>query len=153
VADQPWLQTDDQLLLDDTDYRVVAVLSGHADRMAFQRLSLVGQLRGEQRSLLQTKDAIMEARAIEPEALSGERVELDGKAFSLRWDSDVRTERAAIDASTDFGRGRCAWYEADDGTVAVLIVERYEKNALMGEPLDASRIDLRFTVGLRERQQ
>ncbi|MFW6156869.1 MAG: hypothetical protein ACOC7J_06095 [Armatimonadota bacterium] len=150
MARQPWLQLDDELLLDDVDYRVVATLVAHTDRLRFQRVALVGELRGERRMVLQTEDEIMEAREIAAEALSGEKVELRERAFRLRWDSDVRTERAAPDASPKFGRGRCAWYVADDGAVAVLIVERYERVAIEGEPLEGARIDLRFTVGLRE---
>ncbi len=150
MADQPWLQLDDQLLLDDVDYRVVAALAGRTDRLAFQLLTLVGQLRGERRLLLQTEDAFLRARTIEPAALSGEQAQLDGRTLALRWDSDVRTERTDADASTQFGRGRCAWYEADEGAVAVLIVERDERVAFAGEPLEPSRIDLRFTRSLRE---
>ncbi|MFO8079242.1 MAG: hypothetical protein R6V07_02945 [Armatimonadota bacterium] len=153
MARQPWLQLDDELLLDDVDYRVVATLAGYTDRPRFQCVTLVGELRGERRMLLQTEDEIMDAREIGPEVLSGEEIERGERAFRLRWDSDVRTERAAPDASPKFGRGRCAWYAADDGAVAVLIVERYERVAIEGEPLSGSRIDLRFTVGLREGQR
>jgi hypothetical protein len=149
VADQTWLQLDDQLLLDDTDYRVVAVLVGRTDRLTFRRLSLLSQLRGEPRTLLQLEGALMEAEDLPPEALAGERVELQGRTFRLRWDSEVRTERTAADASANFGRGRCAWYAADDGSVAVLLVERYDRDAFMGAPIAPSRIDLRFTEGLR----
>jgi hypothetical protein len=150
VARQPWLQLDDELLVDDVDYRVVTTLIGHTDRLRFQRVTLVGELRGERRMLLQTEDEIMHADHLEPEALSGEVVKVEGSTFRLRWDSDLRTERMARGSSTKFGRGRCAWYAAEDGAVAVLIVERYERNALVGTPLGRSRIDLRFTEGLRE---
>ena len=149
MTDRTWLQPDDELLLDDTDYRVMSALVGRTDRLTFQRLSLVSQLGGEGRMLLQTEDAIMEAERLDPEALAGDQVELQGNIFRLRWDSDVRTTRTAPGASARFGRGRCAWYAAEDGSVAVLIVERYDREAFTGTPLAPSRIDLRFTEGLR----
>ncbi|MFP4250976.1 MAG: hypothetical protein ACLFU7_15045, partial [Armatimonadota bacterium] len=62
MARQPWLQLDDELLLDDVDYRVVATLVAHTNRLRFQRVALVGELRGERRMVLQTEDEIMEAR-------------------------------------------------------------------------------------------
>lgn len=150
MADQLWLKVDDELLLDDVDYRVVETLAGRTDRLSFQRVSIVSQLRGEERLLLQTEDEIMNASDLAPEVLSGESVELAGRAFVLRWDSEVRTERARLGGSPKFGRGRCAWYAAEDGAVAVLIVERYERVAVVAEPLAPSRIDLRFTLGLRQ---
>lgn len=150
MGDQPWLEVDDQLLLDGADYRVVAALLGRTDRITFQRLTLVPQLGGEQRMLLQLEDRLLEARELQPEALSGEQVEIEGRHFSLRWDSEVRTERTAAGAAVKFGRGRCAWYVADDDSVAVLIVERYDRDAFAGVPLLPSRVDLRFTEALRE---
>ena len=150
MAREPWLQLDDELLLDGMDYRVMAALAGQTDRVSFQVLTLVPQLGGEQRLLMQLEDELREARALHPEVLVGERVAHEGHSFNLRWDSDLRTERSVPGKSTQFGRGRCAWYEADDGTVAVLIVERYDRNAFISAPMETSRVDLRFTVGLRE---
>jgi hypothetical protein len=153
VADQPWLQLDDELLLDDTDYRVMAVLVGRTERMGFQRLTLAPQLGGDERTLLQLEDAFMEAAPLDPEVLAGEQLQLGGDVYQLRWDGEVQTERATLGGSPKFGRGRCAWYASEDGAVAVLIVERYERVALTGQPLEPSRIDLRFTVGLREERE
>jgi hypothetical protein len=153
VADQTWLELEDELLLDDVDYRVARVLLARTDRLTFQRLTVVPQLGGERRVLLQTEDAVMHAHEIDPQALSGEEVALQQRAFKLRWDGAVRTERSAAGSGAKFGAGRCAWYAAEDGAVAVLIVERYERDAFIGEPLDPSRIDLRFTPGLREGQR
>jgi hypothetical protein len=150
VAQQPWLQLDDELLVDGVDYRVVGVLGGQADRVSFQLLTLTPELGGERRLAMQAEGELREARELQPELLAGEEVEADGRSLHLRWDSDLRTERSVPDKSTQFGRGRCAWYEADDGTVAVLIVERYDRVAFMAAPTDPSRVDLRFTVGLRE---
>lgn len=151
MAKQPWLQLDDELLLDGVDYRVIAVLEGQTDRVSFQVLTLAPQLGGERRPLMQLENEMREARELRPEVLSGEEVELEGRTFHLRWDSDLRTERSVAGKPPQFGRGRCAWYESDDGAVAVLVVERYERDAFMGTQMASSRVDLRFTEGLRER--
>ena len=150
MADQSWLEVEDQFVLDGADYRVAGRLLARADRATFQCLTVIPQLGGEPRMLLQLEEGVLEAREIEPEALAGPRVELDGRTFALRWDSEVRTERKAAGGPTRFGRGRCAWYAAEDGSVAVLVVERYDRDACVGAPLAPSRIDLRFTQGLRK---
>ncbi|GEM_PF-6333441 len=151
MAGQPWLKVGDQILLDGGDFRVVELLVGRADRLSFRRITASPQLGGEQRMLLQLEEALLEARPLDPGKLAGERVELDAKAFELRWDSELLTERSAQDKPVKFGRGRCAWYEADDGAVALLVVERYDRDAFVAVPLAASRVDLRFTGGLRGR--
>ncbi len=150
MTEQPWLQPDDELLLDGTDYRVTDALVGRADRLTFQRLTVAPQLGGPEMMLVQNEEGLMEARALEPELLAGGQVAIEGRDFELRWDSELRTERRSIDSSPKFGQGRCAWYTAGDGATAVLIVERYERTAFAAEPLAPSRVDLRFTVGLRE---
>ena len=149
MTEQPWLQTDDELLLDRIDYRVEAALVGRTDRLTFQRLTVTPQLGGEPHTLVQLEDGLLEARQVDPELLTGERVELGGREFALRWDSDLRTERREIGGSPAFGQGRCAWYAAEGGAVAALIAERYERTAFAAEPIAAARVDLRFTVGLR----
>ena len=151
MAGHPWLKPGDQILLDGADFRVVEVLVGRADRLSFRCLTTAPQLGGEQRLLLQLEDALLEARPLDPEKLVGERVELDGNAFELRWDSELLTERSSQEKPARFGRGRCAWYTADDGSVALLIVERYDRDAFLAVPLAAARVDLRFTGGLRTR--
>ncbi len=150
MAAQSWLQLGDQLVIDDADFRVVELLLGRTDRLTFQRVTATPQLGGEQRMLLQLEDGLLEARELAPEALAGEKVKLDDRAFALRWDSEVRTERMAEGKSVKFGRGQCAWYVADDGSVALLVVERHDRDACVGSPLAPSRIDLRFTQSLRK---
>jgi hypothetical protein len=150
VTDQPWLQPDDELLLDGVDYRVRSVLVVRADRTTFQHLTAAPQLGGERRILVQLEHDLLEATGLDPELLAGERVTVDGREFALRWDSDVRIERREVGAPPQFGRGRCAWYAAEDDAVAVLIVERYDRAAFIAEPLAPSRVDLLFTVGLRD---
>ncbi len=145
-----WLEPDDELLLDGADYRVVERLLGRTDRVTFQRLTLRRQLGGEERALLQSADVIQEARPLPPELLDGREVEVGGRLFHLRWESTVRTERVTTGSTAKFGRGRCAWYTAEDGATAVLIVERYERTAILGVPLEPDRIDMRFTEGLRK---
>ncbi|MGD9495976.1 MAG: hypothetical protein AB7Y46_06680 [Armatimonadota bacterium] len=145
----PWLELDDQLLLDGEDCRVTARLVGRADRLTFQRLTVRPQLGGEAQTLLQLEDAVLQAQAIAPEELAGETALLEGRVFALRWEGDVRIERGAVDARTTFWRGRCRWFEAADGSVAVLIDERHDRDALLGVPMAPGRIDLSFTEGLR----
>jgi len=149
MPEHPWLQPGDQLVIDGADFGVAAVLLGRADRLTFQRVTATPQLGGEQWLLLQLEDGLLEVHELAPEALEGEAVEFDGRTFALRWDSEVRTERMAEGKAVKFGRGRCAWYVADDGAVALLLVERHDRDALVGAPLAPSRIDLRFTEGLR----
>jgi len=149
MSDQPWLQPGDQLVLDGSDFRVVDVLLGRTERLTFQRVTATPQLGGQQRMLLQLEDGLLEAHTLAPETLSGEHVKIDDRPFVLRWDSEVRTERKAAERAVKFGRGRCAWYVADDGSVAVLVVERHDRDAFVGAPIAPSRIDLRFTEGLR----
>ena len=150
MSDRPWLETDDELLLDGVDYRVAGRLMGRTDRLAFQWLTLQPQLGGEQRELLQTDDAMMEAEALSPDLLDGRKVEINTRCFLLRWEGAVRTERSLPGAQPRFGSGRCAWYETEeDGAVAILIVDRHERSAILGVPMAPARIDLRFTKGLR----
>jgi len=149
MPEHPWLLPGDQLVIDGADFRVAAVMLGRADRLTFQRVTATPQLGGEQRILLQLEDGLLEARELAPETLSGEDAQLDGHTFALHWDSTVRTERMAEGKSVTFGRGQCAWYVADDGSVALRLVERHDSEALVGAPLAPARIDLRFTEGLR----
>ena len=149
MSAQPWLEPGDELLLDGVDYRVVKRFVVRADRSTFQHLTLQPQLGGEGRELLQLREAVMEAQAISPDLLDGRKVQIDQKLFDLKWEGTARTERNAPGAKPKFANGRCAWYEAPDKAVAVLIVDRYESSAIMGEPLASGRIDLRFTEGLR----
>ena len=150
MADAPWLQPGDQILIDGADFRVVELLVARTDRMTFQCAIAAPQLGGEQRTLLQLEGGLLEAHPLDPEMLSGEQVKLEDRSFALRWDSEVRTERMAEGKSVKFGRGQCAWYVADDGSVALLVVERHDRDACVGSPLAPSRIDLRFTEGLRK---
>jgi hypothetical protein len=124
VTDIVWLKIGDEIVLDGADHRVVEVLVCRADRESFQRVTVTP-------------------------LLSGERIEIGGRSFTLRWEGQARIERHAEGSAVSFGRGRCAWYVADDGAVATLIVQRYEQHAVLGVPLTPARIDLRFTEGLR----
>ena len=145
----PWLELEDQLLLDGEDFRVIASLQGRTDRLTFQCLLAEPLLGGEGRRLLQLEDALMEAVPIPPERLNEETTRLDERTFTLRWDDELRIERAAVGSRTRFGRGRCRWFEADDGSVAVLIEDRDGREALVGVPLARGRYDLSYTEGLR----
>jgi hypothetical protein len=150
VDDHVWLEPDDELLLDGADYRVVGRLMGRTDRLSFQRLTVRRELGNDERALLQSASVIQEAQPLPPELLDGREVKVGGRLFHLRWEGTVRTERATIGSTAKFGRGRCAWYAAEDGATAVLIVERYERQAILGVPLDPDRIDMRFTEALRK---
>jgi len=149
VATMPWLELEDQFLLDGEDYCVTAVLIGRADRLSFQRVTAEPALGGEPCGLLQLEDGMLEARELSPEELDTDSALVGDRLFALRWEGEVRIERAALEARTTFRRGRCRWFEADDGSVAVLIDERHDRNALLGVPLAPGRIDLSFTEGLR----
>jgi len=145
----PRLQLGDQFLFDGEDHRVVAVTIGRADRLSFRRVVAEPTLGGGEVTLLQLADAILEAQPVAPEELADESATLGERVFALRWEGDVRIERAALDTRIGFGRGRCRWFEAADGAVAVLIDERHDRDALLGVPLAPGRIDLSFTEGLR----
>lgn len=149
MTDIVWLKIGDEIVLDGADHRVVEVLVCRADRESFQRVTVTPQLGGEARMLLQREGPMLEATALDPAVLSGERIEIGGRSFTLRWEGQARIERHAEGSAVSFGRGRCAWYVADDGAVATLIVQRYEQYSVLGVPLTPARIDLRFTEGLR----
>jgi len=149
VAPMPWLEPGDRFVLDGDDCRVVAVLIGRTDRLTFQRVTAEPELGGEDRALLQLEDAVLQAREVAPAELEGESALIGDRRFALRWEGEVRTERAALEARTSFRRGRCRWFEAEDGSVAGLIDERHDRDALLGVPLAPGRIDLSFTEGLR----
>ena len=149
MATMPWLELEDQFLLDGEDYCVTALLIGRADRLSFQRVSAEPALGGEPCELLQLEDGMLEARELSPEELDADSALVGDRRFALRWEGEVRIERAALEARTTFWRGRCRWFEAEDGSVAALIDERHDRNALLGVPLAPGRIDLSFTEGLR----
>ncbi len=145
----PSLGLGDQLLLDGDDYQVVELLVGRTGRVTFRLATVRPSLGGPPRLLLQLDDEVLEAHSLPPDALAGESVELEGRTLRRRWEDRLRIERGAWQGRTRFGRGRCAWYTADDGSVAVVVEERDERDAVVGAPLAPSRIDLRFTQGLR----
>jgi len=149
VAPLLWLEPGDQFLLDGEDHRVAAVLIGRADRLTFQRVVARPALGGAEVTLLQLQDGMLTAERLAPEELAGESATLGERVFALRWEGEVRIERAAPDARTTFRRGRCRWFEAEDGSIAVLIDERRDRDAMLGLPLAPGRIDLSFTEGLR----
>lgn len=152
MSARPWLELGDELLIDGVDFRVIARLLVRSDRMRLQHLALQPQLGGENRNLLQLEETIMEAHPVEPELLEGPEAQVSGETFKLGWEAAARTERSTLGTTPKFGNGRCAWYHAEDGAVALLVVERYESSAIVGRPLAAARIDLRFTEGLRKRR-
>jgi len=145
VSAQPWLEPGDRFLLDERDHIVVEALIVRANRGSLRVLTTAPELGGERRMLLQTEDDLLEAAPVDAEAFDETEGALDGRSFTLQWQDDARIERAAVDARTRFGRGECRWYAAEDDAVAVVIEDRQQREAVVGEPLAAARIDLRFT--------
>lgn len=145
----PWLELEDRFLLDGDDFRVITSLMGRTDRLTFQLLLVEPLLGGKGRRLLQLEEGLMEATPISADYLKGEKVRIGDRNFVLDWDDELRIERAAVGSRTRFGRGRCRWFEADDGSVAVLIEDRDGYEALVGVPLARGRYNLSYTEGLR----
>jgi hypothetical protein len=140
------LRLGDRLILDGADHVVTAVVIGRVDRLNFRQVTMRPELGGDEVRLLQVEDlGFFEVEATDPAALDGEAVEVAGLSLERRWRAEVRTESAATGARTRFGRGRCAWYEGDGGAVAVRVTGHDEDYALLGRPLEPTRIDLRYT--------
>ena len=140
-----WLELGDQLILDDADCVVTRVLIGRTDRLTFQLVDVRPSLGGETRQLLLIERKAYAVEPADPEALRGEEADHGDRTLRLRWESEVRTELAASEGDHSFGLGRCAYYEGQDGCVALRVAENAEDYAVVGTPLEPSRIDLRFT--------
>jgi len=145
----PWLALGDQFLLDGVDWHVSAVTVARADRMSFRVLGVEPALGGGALLLLQTEDALYEVAPIRGNDLGEEVGYVDSRMVRLSWRGEVATERVSDGGRRRFGRGQCAWYTDENGTVAVRITERDADEAVMGAPLAPGRIDLSFTEGLR----
>lgn len=141
----PWLEVGDQFILDDADYVVSRILIGRTDRLTFQLIDVRPSLGGEPRRLLRVERRFFAIEQVPLEDLGSEEVSIGDHTLRLRWEADVRTEVTDAEGEHQFGLGRCAYYEGEDGCVAVRVAEDDEGYAVVGTPLGPSRIDLRFT--------
>jgi len=140
------LKPGDRLIFDGADHVVTAVVIGRADRLNFRQVTMRPELGGDEVRLLQVEDlGFFEVEATNAAALDGEAVEVAAISFERRWQAEVRTESAATGGRARFSRGRCAWYKSDGGAVAVRVMGHNEDYALLGRPLEPTRIDLRYT--------
>jgi len=140
-----WLEPGDRLIFAGADHDVSRLVIGRADRLNFQRVTIRPSLGGEPHDLLQVEGRLLAADPLKPEDLQGEEVTIGERDLSLRWEGEVRTEVSEPQGEHRFGLGRCAYYEGDDGCVAVRVEEGDEGYAILGTPLDPARLDLRFT--------
>ena len=140
-----WLEVGDQFILDDADYVVSRVIIGRTDRVTFQQVGIYPSLGGESRQLLQVEGNFFAVAQVPLEDLHGEQVTVGEHTLRLRWEAEVRTEMLDAQGQHRFGLGRCAYYEGEDDSVALRVKEADEGYAVVGTPLDPSRIDLRFT--------
>ncbi len=145
MGSAPWLEVGDQFILDDADYVVSQVIIGRTDRLTFQLVDVRPSLGGESQRLLQVERRFFAVEQVPLEGLRGEEVAIGEHTLHLRWEADVRTEVTDAEREHQFGLGRCAYYESDDASVALRVEEAHDAYAVVGMPLDASRIDLRFT--------
>ena len=146
MSPAPWLEVGDQFILDDADYLVSRVLIARTDRLSFQLVDVRPSLGGETRQLLLIERRVYAVEPIDFEALQGEEVSVGGRTLRLRWESELRTELADMRGTYGFALGRCAYYEGKDGSIGVRVEEAVDSwYAIVGAPLDPSRIDLRFT--------
>lgn len=140
------LKPGDRLIFDGADHVVTAVVIGRADRLNFRQVTMRPELGGDEVRLLQVEDlGFFEVESADADALDGEVVEVAGVSFERRWRAEMRTESAAAGGRTRFGRGGCAWYEGDGAAVAVRVTGYDEDYALLGRPLEPTRVDLRYT--------
>lgn len=140
------LKLGDRLIFDGADQVVTEVVIARADRLSFRQVTMRPELGGDEVRLLEVEDlGFFEVESANAEVLDGETVEVAGVSFKRRWRGEMRTESGATGGRTRFGRGRCAWYEGDGGEVAVRVTGHDEDYALLGKPLEPTRIDLRYT--------
>ena len=140
------LRLGDRLILDGADHVVIAVVIGRADRLNFRQVTMRPELGGDEVRLLEVEDlGFFEVESTDADVLDGESVEVAGVTFERRWQAEVRTESGATGGRTRFSRGRCAWYEGDGGEVAMRVTGHDEDYALLGRPLEPTRIDVRYT--------
>jgi len=141
-----WLDVGDQFILDDADYVVSRILIGRTDRLTFQLVDVRPSLGGESQQLLLIERKVYAVKPVDFEGLQGEEVSIGGSTLRLRWESGVRTELADMRYNYGFALGECACYEGENNSIGLRLQEGIEgEHAFVGTPLEASRIDLRFT--------